>query len=160
MSDVRKNRSKLPLDTKVPCFVCQVQEPLATAHDHHRTPRAFGGTDDKNNRVWLCASCHTRLHRVQEFIVQGKNASAYELCQSIFPAKAKAREELWTLAHEAATAEQEVQGAFELHRTSTVVNLKVDADVWSALKAMALDKRTTPAKLAAQILSEAVGRAR
>lgn len=158
MSDVRKQRGKLPLDTKISCFVCSTHEPLATAHDHHRKPRAFGGTDDQKNRVWLCASCHTRLHRVQEFIVQGKAASAYELCESIFQNKAKAREELWTLANEAAESEKEVRGAFDLHRSTTTVNLQIDAEVWIAIKAMALDRRTSATKLAAELLRQAVGR--
>ena len=154
---MRKKRAKSPLDTKIVCFVCAVQEPLATAHDHHRTPRAFGGTDDEANRVWLCASCHTRLHRVQEFIVQGQTASAYELCQSVFPIKPKSREELWTLANEAAAAEQEVQGSFDLHRSSVTVNLKVDVEVWSAVKALAIDHKTTANKMAIELLRRAVG---
>lgn len=90
--------------------------------------------------------------------MQGKTASAYELCQSIFPTKAKSREELWTLAQEAATAEQEVQGAFDLHRSSTTVNLTVDVDVWAAVKAMALDNKTTAKKMAAELLRQAVRR--
>ena len=160
MKDVRRKRSQLPVDTKVPCFICAVQEPLATAHDHHRTPRAFGGTDDQENRVWLCASCHARLHRVQEFIVQGKIASAYDLCQSIFAAKPKAKDSLWTLANEAANAEGEVQSSFEIHKSTVTVNLAVDVDVWATLKAMALDRKTSATKLAAQILGDTVGRMR
>ncbi len=158
MTDLRKKRTKAPLDTKISCSVCATVEPLATAHDHHRTPRAFGGTDDEANRVWLCASCHTRLHRVQEFLVQGKTSSAYELCQYIFPTKAKSREELWTLAQEAAAAEQEVQGAFDLHRSSTTVNLTIDVDVWAAIKAMAIDNKTTAKKMAIELLRRAIGR--
>jgi hypothetical protein len=154
--DVRKNRTKLPLDTKVPCAVCSFQEPLATAHDHHRKPRAFGGTDDSANRVWLCASCHTRLHRLQEFIAQGKTASAYDLCASIFPTQPKAREQLWTFANEAATSEKEVQEAFASHRENTVVNLSIEAELWAAVKARAKDRKTTATKLAVEFIRKAM----
>lgn len=155
MTDVRQQRSKLPPDTKVPCFICKTQEPLLTAHDHHRKPRAFGGTDDKHNRVWLCASCHTRLHRVQEFVVQGKTASAYDLCSAIFQANASARAQLWTLANEAAVAENEVQSAFDLHRSSVQVNLTIDTEVWSIVKALAKERNTSAKKLAAELLKTA-----
>lgn len=157
MADVRKKRGRLPLNTKIPCFICTVLEPLATAHDHHRTPRAFGGTDDGENRVWLCASCHTRLHRVQEFIVQGKMASAYELCHSIFGTKEKYKETLWTLANEAASAEAEVGDSFSAHQSTVTVNLAIDADVWATIKARAIDGRTSASKLAVQLLRSAVG---
>ena len=94
---------------------------------------------------------------MQEFIVQGQTASAYELCQSVFPIKPKSREELWTLANEAAAAEQEVQGSFDLHRSSVTVNLKVDVEVWSAVKALAIDHKTTANKMAIELLRRAVG---
>lgn len=87
----------------------------------------------------------------------GKSASAYELCSSIFPTSAKSREALWTYAHEAATAEREVQGSFAMHRETTIVNLTVDADVWSDIKMMAKERKTSAAKLAAEILRKAVG---
>lgn len=156
MSDLRKARAAKPLDVKVPCAVCGFQEPLATAHDHHVTPRAFGGTDDTGNRVWLCASCHARLHRIQEFIVQGKQASAYELCASIFPSNAGARSKLWSFANEAAAAEKEVEGVFDSHRTTTKVSFVIDKDVWERIKGVAKEKKVSAAVMAAEILKRSV----
>lgn len=131
-------------------------EPLATAHDHHRTPRAFGGTDDEGNRVWLCASCHTRLHRVQEFLVQGKASSAYDLTSSIFPSKAKARSNLWELANEAAEAEKETGGAFGLHRDVVQVTISVDKEVWSRVKVIAKEGKMTAKALAAEMIKRSL----
>jgi len=153
--DARKQRA-LRRDVKVPCFVCLFEEPLVTAQDHHRKPQAFGGTDDQGNRVWLCASCHARLHRLQGFLVKGQTASAYDLCNSIFPQNAKARGQLWTLANEAAEAEQEVQGAFELHKTHQAVSLKLDTEVWALVKAAAKDSKMSASQYAVELLRKAV----
>ena len=158
MSDLRKQRSA-NRDLKVPCHICGVLEPLLTAHDHHRELRAFGGTDNQENRVWLCASCHTRLHRVQEFLVQGKTASAYDLCAALFANNSKARGELWALANEAATSESEAKGAFDLHREHAVVKLNVDTETWAVIKGMAKDRKIPASKLAAELLRNAVRQA-
>ena len=138
------------------CSVCLRHEPLATAQDHHRTPRAFGGTDDPSNRVWLCASCHARLHRVQDFLVGGKVASATELCQAIFPTDARARGELWTFANEAARAELEVKDVFATHKTHVKVTLNMEIEVWALVKALAKERRTSAADYAAHLLRSAV----
>lgn len=147
---------KLDPDIKVPCFVCGTQEPLLTAHEHHRKPRAFGGTDDKDNLIYLCASCHTRLHRVQDFVIAGNSGKGFELCAAIFPQNAKARGDLWTLANEAASSEREVRDAFDLHRTHVAVKLSVDADVWGVLKGAAKDRGVSARTLAAELLRRAV----
>lgn len=155
MADPRKNRA-LNADLKVPCFVCRLEEPLPTAEDHHRTPRAFGGTDDETNRVWLCASCHARLHRVQGFLLKGQTAGAYDLCNSIFPADGKARGNLWTLANEAAEAEREVKESFGLHKTHQKVTLTLDVDTWWSVKAQAKERKVAASRHAADIIRRAV----
>lgn len=155
MTDPRSNRA-LHTDLKVSCFICRVEEPLPTAEDHHRKPRAYGGTDDEGNRVWLCGSCHGRLHRVQGFILQGKQASAYDLCNSIFPADGKARGLLWQLANEAAESEREVKEGFGLHKTHQKITLTVDVELWSVVKAQAKDRKMPAGRYAANLLKKAV----
>lgn len=93
---------------------------------------------------------------MQEFLTRGQTASAFDLCTSIFPTNSKARGQLWTLANEAAEAEQEVRGAFDLHRTHTTVNLKIDTDVWAAIKAAAKDNKVSASAFAVEILRKAV----
>ena len=153
--DIRKNRASKK-DVKVPCFVCSVEEPLPTAEDHHRKPRAFGGSDDESNRVWLCPSCHARLHRAQGLIVQSKVASAYDLTQSIFPTNGKARENLWTLANEAADAERESKEVFGDHKTHQKVTLNLEIEVWAVIKAEAKSRKLPASRFAADILKKAI----
>jgi hypothetical protein len=154
---VAKAHLKAAIDATIKCFICDVSEPLATAHDHHRRPRAYGGTDDPDNRVWLCASCHTRLHRVQDFIVAGKVATAFELCTTIFPSKAKARGELWKLANEAAAAEREAKEVFGTHRTVVQVNLTIDTETWGQIKLAAKGQKLSAKEFVNCLLKKAVG---
>lgn len=144
-----------PVDTCISCAVCSTREPLATAHDHHRLPRAFGGTDDAENRVWLCASCHTRLHRVQSFIMMSKSASGFELCKTVFPSDAKARANLWQFANEAAVAEQNAKEVFSEHRTKRKVMIEVDINSWEVIKVLAKNRKKTASALAAEIIESA-----
>lgn len=155
MGDIRKNRGA-KADFKVDCFVCGVPEPLPTAEDHHRKPRAFGGDDSESNRVWLCPSCHARLHRVQEFLLKGQAASGYQLCNDIFPTNGKARGNLWTLANEAAEAEREAKEVFGQHKTHRKVTLSVDVDVWETIKTVAKGRKVSASRFAADILRKAV----
>ena len=30
--------------------------------EHHILPKSLGGTDDPENKVWLCAECHEKVH--------------------------------------------------------------------------------------------------
>lgn len=138
------------------CAICGCREPLATAHDHHRKPRAFGGSDEPENRVWLCASCHTRLHRVQGFIARRATASAFDLCNSIFPTDGKARGQLWIFANEAAAIEMEVKESFAAHRTDVSVQLTLDAELWAIIKAQARDRRVSAVRHAADLLRKAL----
>ena len=153
--DIRKSRAT-NLDRMIQCFVCTQNEPLPTAEDHHRVPRAFGGTDDQANRVWLCPSCHARLHRIQGLLLQGQAASAYALTASIFPTNGKAREQLWVLANEAATAERTAKEVFGLHQTQQKVTLTVEADVWSVIKSEAKARKISASRFAAEILKRSV----
>lgn len=154
MRDTRTNRAAYT-DVTVDCHVCKVKEPLPTAEDHHRVPRAFGGTDDKANRVWLCGSCHGRLHRVQAFIIKGQQASAFGVCKSIFPTDGEARGRLWTLAVEAAEAEREAKEGFASHKTHHKVTLKLEVDLWALVKAQAKDHKMPASRYAALLLEEA-----
>lgn len=103
----------------------------------------------------MCASCHARLHRLQGFLVKGNTASAYDLCTSIFSQNAKARGNLWTLANEAAEAEREVGESFALHKTQQTVSIKIDIDVWAAIKEAASEHKMSASKYAAELLRKA-----
>jgi predicted DNA binding CopG/RHH family protein len=155
VTDPRTNRAAY-VESKVTCYICLTAEPLLTAEDHHVRPRAFGGTDDEKNRKWLCGSCHGRLHRVQGLILQGKQASAYEVCNAIFTTDGKARGRLWALANEAVEAEREVKEGFASHKTHQKVTLKLEVDLWALIKAQAKDHKMPASRYAAALLEKAV----
>lgn len=155
MSDLRKNRVD-HAHVFVTCRVCETKEPLLTAEDHHRKPRAFGGTDDEENRLWLCASCHKRIHRVQSLIIHHKIQDAYELTTNLFQASSAKRARLWEYANEAAKAEHLSKEAFAEHRTHTKVSLDVEVQIWESLKLLAKGQKMSAKDLAASILRDAV----
>lgn len=154
MSDIRKNRSQ-NLTHEVVCYVCEAREPLATAEDHHIKPRAFGGDDSPANRKWLCASCHTRIHKVQGLIIKGAMGKANTLCRQIFPQPAP-RGRLWHLSNAAAQAEREMKEQNLLHKTHQKVNLNLELDLWLAIKKQAKILKIPATELAAKLLEQAM----
>jgi hypothetical protein len=40
------------------CYYCQAK----AVEQHHHIPRCYGGTDDPENLVDVCRSCHRRVH--------------------------------------------------------------------------------------------------
>ena len=155
MGDSRRNRASR-IGDRVSCFVCERSEPIQTAEDHHRTPRAFGGTDDASNRVWLCPSCHARLHRVQTYLTSGKIQSAYRLCCEIFPTDGGSRGRLWELSNEASKSEIEVKDSFYGQSQYQKVSIRVDSDVWRIIRSEAKSRNVSASKLAAEILKRHV----
>lgn len=148
---LRDNRRKKAfLDHLVECHVCLTKEPLATAEDHHIIPRANGGSDDPSNRKWLCGSCHGRLHRVQHLLVANQVATAFNVCETIFPSDGGARGRLWELSNVAAQST-------EVRVSNTVkVSLEMDRDVWAMLKSQAKGQRVTAKKAAENLLETAI----
>ena len=157
--DDRKNRLQ-QAGALVTCKVCDLKEPLLTAEDHHRTPRAFGGTDDAENRIWLCASCHKRLHRVQALLIHNKPHEGYDLAEQLFPIHADKRARLWQYANEAAKAEALAKDSFNEHRTHTKVSIDVETLIWEDLKEIAKKQKTSAKVIAAAIIEDAVKKAK
>lgn len=44
-----------------PCVICDHVPLFAVNQGHHVFPKEFGGSDGKENRVPLCARCHTEI---------------------------------------------------------------------------------------------------
>ena len=153
MSDLRKDRLA-HAHVLVTCGVCLSSEPLLTADDHHVVGRAQGGTDDEENRIWLCASCHKRLHRVAGLLSKGKTGEAYALINQIFPRSSDNRGRLWEFSQIAAKAEVEAKESFHSHRTHVKAMVPVDVETWDFLKAEAKRGKTSAKDLAAAILKE------
>jgi len=47
------------------CEICGDQRPRAM-EEHHVLPRRFGGSDDDENLVTLCASCHSAVESIYD----------------------------------------------------------------------------------------------
>jgi len=47
------------------CFICGESRPNSI-EQHHIVPRRFGGSDDSENLVGLCASCHSAVEKLYD----------------------------------------------------------------------------------------------
>lgn len=47
------------------CFICGYHNPHGL-HEHHIVPQAHGGSDEPENTVFLCGSCHQALHKLYD----------------------------------------------------------------------------------------------
>lgn len=45
------------------CFICGEEVPHGI-HSHHVVPQEYGGSDEEQNLVDLCASCHSAIHKM------------------------------------------------------------------------------------------------
>lgn len=64
------------------CHVC-AGAPVDTRllHEHHMHPKGYGGSDDPENLVWLCGSCHDLVHRLSHFLRSKKTGLVRDLAQ-------------------------------------------------------------------------------
>lgn len=77
------------------CAICMRAFPEALAHEHHKIPKALGGTDDPKNLVTLCHSDHNNLHLIAYMLVNAKRTHEAEpTIASIFPDDIPARRRL------------------------------------------------------------------
>lgn len=136
------------------CYVHQnVKVDTRLLHKHHKHPQGYGGTDDPDNLVWLCGSCHDVLHRLAYMINNGKSgpardlAAQYQDMQNLSPA---GRHRLLDLSSTVAAA---MRGALYTPEVSPdlveeterkiIVSLHLPAKLHGALKAEA-SKYTNP----------------
>lgn len=107
-------------------------------HRHHVTPQGFGGADTEGNTVWLCASCHDLLHRLANFVLSKKNGLAQDLANQYLPNSPAARQRLWKLVKEAATAmETHIPEAGE--DEEILLSLSIPRSLHHQLKTLAQD---------------------
>lgn len=102
----------------VTCYVHGTVFPRAACNVHHEMPRAAGGGDETQNLTWVCASCHTMIHRVAEAVMADKLGRADDLAALYAPNDVAMRERLRRLASYAADstlrADDEGAGADEV----------------------------------------------
>ena len=76
MSNERYGSSVADGTGNVTCYVHGTVFPRAACNVHHEMPRAAGGGDDDQNLTWVCASCHTMIHRSAEAVMANKAGRA------------------------------------------------------------------------------------
>lgn len=101
--------------------------------EHHKHPRAYGGTDDPDNRVWLCASDHSLLHRSALRLYSGKGGEAKDMVVRFLPNQPARQERLLRLVQTVARARQQHA------RSSDVPEAGVEADDHQSTVKMQLD---------------------
>lgn len=114
-------------------------QPIVFMHEHHRTPRAFGGTDEGGNLVWLCVGCHDLLHRLATLTMSGKKGLAEDYLEQYLSTDLRARELLKELVQEVIQARLQFdEKALEAEDEKTV-QLKIPVTLHSMLKTLAGD---------------------
>lgn len=54
------------------CRICDEVFPVSLHHEHHKIPKALGGSDEPSNLVDLCQADHNLLHTIAYMLI-GKN---------------------------------------------------------------------------------------
>ena len=102
MSNERYGSSVADGTGNVTCYVHGTVFPRAACNVHHEMPRAAGGGDDDQNLTWVCASCHTMIHRIAEAVMANKAGRADDLAALYAPNDVAMRERLRRLGGYAA----------------------------------------------------------
>lgn len=125
------------------CYVHQ-GAPVDTRllHEHHKHPKGYGGSDDPDNLIWLCGSCHDLVHRLANYLRSKKIglvsdlAYQYQTSQNLSPA---GKQRLLELAKVAALSMDEFDPELmELDEEDTVlVQLPIPRSIHTQAKQLA-----------------------
>ena len=123
------------------CYIHQSNGPIDVVflHEHHRTPRAFGGTDDADNLIWLCVPCHDLLHRAATMSMHGKRGLVDDVIDQYLPGDLAAQQKFKTLLHEVIKAKVAFMEKAEDSDDTILMNLKIPKQVHSILKTCSMD---------------------
>lgn len=122
------------------CYIHQDGEALPEVflHEHHKTPRAYGGKEG-DNLVWLCVPCHDLLHRLATMQMSGKGGKVQDYLELYLPLDLKARERFKELIQDVTQARL----AFEekaLEEDDTInLNLTIPKTLHGMLKTASMD---------------------
>ena len=123
------------------CFIHKNNGPIDVVflHEHHRTPRAFGGTDDEDNLIWLCVPCHDLLHRLATMSMHGKRGLVEDVIAQYLPGDLNAQEKFKVLIHEVIQAKLAFAEKADDPDDTILMNLKIPKQVHSILKTCSMD---------------------
>lgn len=106
--------------------------PRESMQEHHICPRAYGGTDDPDNRIWICSGDHDVLHRAALKLYANKAGEARDIVQRYLLDQPARQERMWKLVK--AVAEARAQHA----RSTDIPEAGLDGDHAATVK-MSLD---------------------
>ncbi len=90
------------------CFIHQGEHCVPEVMEvHHKTPRAYGGSDDPNNLVNLCALCHTCCHAAALKLYSNKAGQAKDMVVRYLPNQPARVERMWRLVQTVAKARKQ-----------------------------------------------------
>lgn len=68
------------------CEICQKTFPESLRHEHHKVPKALGGSDRPDNIAQLCNADHMHLHAIAHMLVNPKRRHEVDpTVHAIFP---------------------------------------------------------------------------
>lgn len=77
------------------CEICRKTFPESLRHEHHKVPKALGGSDGPENLVSLCHADHNNLHLLAYMMINPKRSHEVEpTVVSIFPDAMESRRRL------------------------------------------------------------------
>lgn len=135
---MKTTSASLKSNATVKCVVHGTRIPRAAAHEHHEAPRAAGGSDDQDNLIWLCATCHQLSHRIAQLRHLGRLAEAEDIIGVGYNPSQRKRlnqvvyEIMSALAHASAAG---------LGKEKAEVMLELEHELYAFLKGLASDRR-------------------
>lgn len=121
----------------IKCYIHDSIFPRATCHLHHESPRYTGGSDDPDNLVWLCANCHTLVHRAASLVLLNRSGEVDQL--EFFYDNERARGRFREVFGEIVLAD--IKTMDSKRREFAPVRIDVRSDVYSRLKLLVADTR-------------------
>jgi hypothetical protein len=138
----------------VECYVHKQAFSKEACHEHHKTPRALGGVDSKDNLVYLCANCHTLIHRCAQLFLANKGGIANDLAMSSYPTPAS-RERFMELVGLIIKSSSEAED-LNLGRDKAVILINLSHQDHARLKTLAFEKKINGRKVGVSKYIEAL----
>jgi len=139
---------------QVICYVHGTPFPKESCHEHHKSPRALGGQDDKGNLVYLCANCHTLVHRCAQLFIGNKSGIAADIASQAYPTPAS-RSRFFELVKTIMSSVAEAED-LDLGREKAIIILSLDHSTHSKLKTLAGERKENGRKVGVSRYIEAV----
>ena len=62
----KRNRELAKIPAPVLCDKCGLKPDFRGLQRHHSKFKSLGGTDERENIIWVCSRCHSELHHLKE----------------------------------------------------------------------------------------------